>query len=151
MSVAAHRSVKETCADLFFVHIAPDAEILHVHDPHTTPAIESMALRSKLDAAGLRMKATKEMPPSIVAYWRLRNVLFLIEVAEESAAITPKRKLRLASMFGRCGAHCEFVTAFQSRNALQAEEDAETAWGTIHWFASEPSHMIHYGDTRGSK
>ena len=151
MNAVAHRPVKEACADLFFVHIAPDAEILHVHDPHTTRAIESMALQSKLHAAGLRMKAIKEMPPSIVAYWRSRNILFLIEVAEESGVINPKRKTQLESMFSRCGAHCEFVTGFQSRDALQELEEGETSWGTSHWFAAEPSHMIHYGDSRGAK
>lgn len=151
MNAVAHRPVKEACADLFFVHIAPDAEILHVHDLHTTRAIESMALQSKLHAAGLTMRVTKEMPPSIVAYWRARNILFLIEVAEESGVINPKRKSQLESMFSRCGAHCEFVTGFQSREALQELEQDETTWGTSHWFAAEPSHMIHYGGTRAAK
>ena len=151
MNAVAHRPVKEACADLFFVHIAPDAEILQVHDPRTTAASESMALQSKLHFVGLTMKVTKEMPPSIVAYSRSRNILFLIEVAEESGVINPKRKTQLESMFSRCGAHCEFVTGFQSRDALQELEEGETSWGTSHWFAAEPSHMIHYGGTRGAK
>lgn len=151
MNAVAYRPVKEACADLFFAHIAPDAEILHVHDPHKTRATESMALQSKLHAAGLRTKATKETLPSIVAYWRSRNILFLIEVAEESGVISQKRKSQLESMFSRSGAHCQFVTGFQNRDALQELEEAETSLGTIHWFAAEPSHMIHYGDTRGAK
>lgn len=151
MNAVAYRPVKEACADLFFSHIARDAEILHVHDAHTALAIESTALRSKLAAAGLKVPTIKATLPSIVAYCQTRNILFLIEVADETAAITKKRKSQLESMFGRCGAHCLFVTAFQSRDALQDWEEADISSGMIHWFASEPSHMIHYDDTRGPK
>ncbi len=97
------------------------------------------------------MKATKEVLPSIVAYWRSRNILFLIEVAEESGVISQKRKSQLESMFSHCGAHCKFVTGFQSRDDLQELEEAETSLGTTHWFVAEPSHMIHYGDKRDAK
>ena len=145
MNAVAHRPVKEACADLCFVHIAPDAEILHVHDPHTTPAIESRALRSKLAAAGWKVPAIKGSLPTIVAFCQTGNILFLIEVAEESAAITPKRKSQLTSVFGCRGARCLFVTAFQNRDALSGWEEADTSSGSIHWFAVDPSHAIHYG------
>lgn len=71
-----------------------------------------------------------------------------MEIAEDSAAINEKRKRKreLGSMFANCAAHCVCVTAIKNRDLLE-QDGADIAWGTIAWFAAEPSHRTHFGDT----
>jgi predicted transcriptional regulator len=146
MNAVAHRSVKEACIELFFFHIAPEAELLHVKADGESCESECSALRSKLAGLGLDVKPIAGTLPCIVAYSKLKNFLYLIEIAEDSAAINEKRKHELQSMFASCDAHCVFVTAIQNRDLLE-QDGAHIAWGTITWFAAEPTHMIHFGDT----
>jgi type II restriction enzyme len=146
VNVVAHQSVKESCIELFFFHIAPEADLLHVNTAGESRNSDCAALRSKLAAVGLDVKPVTGTLPCIVAFCKRKNFLYLIEIAEDSAAINEKRKRELEAMFANCDAHRVFVTAIQNRDLLE-QEGADIAWGTIAWFAAEPSHMIHFGDT----
>jgi BsuBI/PstI restriction endonuclease domain len=146
MKAVAHQSVKDACIELFFFHITPEAELLHVKADGECCESECSALRSKFAGLGLNVMPITGTLPCIVAFSRIKNFLYLIEIAEDSASINEKRKHQLESMFASCDAHCVFVTAIQNRDLLE-QEGADIAWGTIAWFAAEPSHMIHFGDT----
>jgi len=142
----AHQSVREACIELFFFHIAPGADLLHVDTEGESRNSECSALRSKLAAVGLGVKPITGTLPCIVAFCKRKNFLYLIEIAEDSAAINEKRKRELELMFASCDAHCVFITAIQNRDLLE-RDGADIGWGTIAWFAAEPSYMIHLGDT----
>jgi hypothetical protein len=144
MNVVAHQSVKDACIELFFFHIAPEAELLHVKADGESCENECSALRSKLVALALDVNPIVGTLPSIVAFSKGKNFLYLIEIAEDSAVINEMRKRELESMFARCDAHCVFVTAIQNRDLLE-QDGADIAWGTSAWFAAEPSHIIHFG------
>jgi hypothetical protein len=146
MKAVAHQFVKDACIELFFFHLAPEAELLHVKADGESCESECSALRSKLAGLGLDVKPINGTLPSIVAYSKLKNFLYLIEIAEDSAAINEKRKRELGSMFANCAAHRVFVTAIQNRDLME-QDGADIAWGTVAWFAAEPSHMIHFGNT----
>lgn len=146
MKIVAHQSVKEACIELFFFYIAPEAELLYVKADGESRKSDCALLRSKLAAVGLDVRPITGMLPSIIAFCKLKSFLYLIEIAEDSAAINEKRKHQLESMFASCGAHCVFVSAMQNRELL-GHDDANIAWGTRAWFAVEPGHIVHFGDT----
>jgi hypothetical protein len=145
MKAVAHQSVKDARIELFFFHLAPEAELLHVKADGESYESECSALRSKLAALALDVNPIVGTLPSIVAFSKLKNFLYLIEIAEDSAAINEKRKHELESMFASCVAHRVFVTAIQNRDLLE-QDGADIAWGTSAWFAAEPGHMIHLGE-----
>ncbi len=146
MNAVAHQSVKEACIELFFPQIASEAELLHVKAVSESCEIERAALRSKLAAEGMDGQSITGTLPCIVAFSRIKKFLYLIEIAEDAAVINEKRKRELETMFKSCDARCILVTAIQKRELLEEDGD-ELAWGTSAWFASEPSHMIHFGKT----
>lgn len=146
MNVVAHQSVKEACIELFFSYFAPDADLLHVKAGDESCEIEREALRSKLAALGLEVKSITGTLPCSVAFSRAKNFLYLIEIADNSTFIDEKRKCEFETMFKNGGARCILITAIQNRDLLE-QNGEEIAWGTSAWFAAEPSHMMHFGNT----
>ena len=102
MNVVAHQSVKDACIELFFFHIAPEAELLHVKANGESGERECFALRSKLAGFGLDVKPIIGKLPCIVAFSKLKKFLYLIEITEDSSAINERRKHELESMLVSC-------------------------------------------------
>jgi len=85
--------------------------------------------------------------PDIVIHDAGRNWLLLIEVVTSAGPVDGKRRKELKDLFKGCKAGLVFVTAFESRRAMQSFL-TQISWETEVWVAEDPDHIIHFDGER---
>jgi hypothetical protein len=122
---------------------APGGVVLYVGDTENKFAhVESEGL-AKL---GIKLDSAAKVPDLIV-YLRDKKWLLLIEAVTSAGPVDGKRRKELKDLFAGCRAGLVFVTAFESRRAMQAYV-SQIAWESEVWIADDPSHMIHFNGER---
>jgi len=85
--------------------------------------------------------------PDVVVHDIARNWLVLIEAVTSHGPVDGKRHGELAELFANSSAPLVYVTTFLDRQAMQRYLP-EIAWETEVWFASDPTHLLHFDGER---
>lgn len=104
-----------------------------------------------LDAAylariGVILDAAAKMP-DVVIHDVKRNWLVLIEAVTSAGPVDGKRRSELKQLFKGSTAGLVFVTAFETRKAMQAFL-GQISWESEVWIAEAPDHLIHFNGER---
>lgn len=91
----------------------------------------------------LRRFGTLEWPTTLQEY----HWLLLIEAVTSAGPVDGKRRKELKALFAGCKAGLVFVTAFETRRAMQSFL-SQIAWESEVWIAEDPEHMIHFNGER---
>ena len=101
---------------------------------------------SALTSLGINLDSEAK-PPDIVIHHAKRNLLFLIQAVISAGPVDGKRRKELKELFAGCEAGLVFVTAFETRRAMQSFL-SHIAWESEVWIAEDPDHMIHFNGER---
>lgn len=127
----------------FCPRFSPGATIVYIGDA------ESKFLH--LDAAYLEglgvVIAPSAKMPDVVVHDKKRNWLLLVEAVTSAGAVDWKRRNELKELFRGCKAGLVFVTAFETRRAMQSFL-SRISWETEVWVAEAPDHLIHFDGER---
>ncbi len=104
-----------------------------------------------LETAGLASLgvalASSAKIPDVIVHYPAKNWLLLIEAVTSAGPVDGKRRKELKDLFAGCKAGLVFVTAFETRRAMQSFV-AQIAWESEVWIAEDPDHMIHFNGDR---
>ena len=99
-----------------------------------------------LEGLGVVIAPAAKMP-DIVVHDARRNWLVLIEAVSTAGPVDGKRRKELKELFQGCRAGLVFVTAFETRAAMQGFL-SQISWETEVWIADNPDHLIHFNGER---
>ncbi len=85
--------------------------------------------------------------PDVIVHYRAKKWLLLIEAVTSAGPVDGKRRKELKELFADCKAGLVFVTAFETRRAMQSFL-SHIAWESEVWIAEDPDHMIHFNGER---
>ncbi|HEV2454218.1 MAG TPA: BsuBI/PstI family type II restriction endonuclease [Verrucomicrobiae bacterium] len=100
----------------------------------------------RLKSLGVTLDSAAKIPDVIVQY-PAKNWLLLIEAVTSAGPVDGKRRKELKELFTGCKAGLVFVTAFETRRAMQSFI-SQIAWESEVWLAEDPDHMIHFNGER---
>ena len=122
---------------------APGGHVLYIGDTEN----KFVHLESeRLSALGVTLDSAAKIPDVIVHY-TVKNWLLLIEAVTSAGPVDGKRRKELKELFVGCKAGLVFVTAFETRRAMQMFV-SQIAWESEVWIAEDPDHMIHFNGER---
>jgi len=99
-----------------------------------------------LTALGVTLDSAAKIP-DVIVHDTKRNWLLLIEAVTSAGPVDGKRRKELKGLFAGCKAGLVFVTAFETRKAMQSFV-SHIAWESEVWIAEDPDHMIHFNGER---
>lgn len=99
-----------------------------------------------LAALGVTLDSAAKIP-DVIVHDTKRNWLLLIEAVTSAGPVDGKRRKELKDLFAGCKAGLVFVTAFETRRAMQSFV-SHIAWESEVWIAEDPDHMIHFNGER---
>jgi hypothetical protein len=99
-----------------------------------------------LASLGVSLAAAAKMP-DVIVHHTAKNWLLLIEAVTSVGPVDGKRRKELKELFAHCRAGLVFVTAFETRRAMQSFLP-QIAWESEVWVAEDPEHMIHFNGER---
>jgi hypothetical protein len=85
--------------------------------------------------------------PDVIVHYIAKNWLLLIEAVTSAGPVDGKRRKELKELFAGCKAGLVFVTAFETRRAMQSFL-SQIAWESEVWISEDPDHMIHFNGER---
>ncbi|MDQ6765320.1 MAG: hypothetical protein M3Z22_04365 [Verrucomicrobiota bacterium] len=100
----------------------------------------------RLAALGVTLDSAAKIP-DVIVHHTAKNWLQLIEAATSAGPVDGKRRKELKQLFAGCTAGLVFVTAFETRRAMQTFSSL-IAWESEVWIADDPDHMIHFNGER---
>jgi len=127
----------------FCPRFAPGATVVYIGDA------ESKFLHLEaayLQGLGVVIAPSAKMP-DVVVHDAKRNWLLLIEAVTSAGAVDWKRRNELKELFKACRAGLVFVTAFETRRAMQSFVPL-ISWETEVWIAENRDHLIHFDGER---
>jgi hypothetical protein len=117
---------------------APGGVILYIGDTENKFVnLESGHLAS----LGIVLNPAAKMP-DVVIHDPTKNWLLLIEAVTSAGPVDGKRRKELKELFAGFQAGLVFVTAFETRRAMQTFL-SQIAWESEVWIAEDPDHMIN--------
>jgi hypothetical protein len=99
-----------------------------------------------LASLGVTLNSAAKIP-DVIIYYAAKNWLLLIEAVTSAGPVDGKRRKELKELFAGCKAGLVFVTAFETRRAMQSFV-SHIAWESEVWIADDPDHMIHFNGER---
>jgi hypothetical protein len=123
----------------FCPHFVPGGVVAYIGDTENKFAHLEADYLAKL---GVALDSAAKMPDVIVHCVR-RNWLLLIEAVTSAGPVDGKRRKELKELFSGSTAGLVFVTAFNTRRAMQSFL-SQIAWESEVWIAEDPAHMIHF-------
>ncbi len=124
-------------------HWFPGSVCLYAHYTHEQPTHFNEARFADL---GIQLNAAAKMP-DVVIHDVKRNWLILIEAVTSAGPVDDKRRSGLKQLFKGSTAGLVFVTAFETRKAMQAFL-GQISWESEVWIAEAPDHLIHFNGER---
>jgi adenine-specific DNA-methyltransferase len=125
--------------DEFYPRFTPGGRVIFVSDGGEKPIF---CLTQYLARLGLHFQAWHDMP-NVVIHHAAKGWLTLVDAASTRGPITVERRENLKKLFKGHKADLIFVTAFDSRQAMQCSL-TRIAWWTDVWLIEEPDHLIHF-------
>jgi hypothetical protein len=95
---------------------------------------------------GVALDAAAKMP-DVVIHDVKRNWLILVEAVTSAGPVDGKRRSELKQLFKGSTAGLVFVTAFETRKAMQSFL-GQISWESEVWIAEAPDHLIHFNGER---
>jgi hypothetical protein len=95
---------------------------------------------------GVKIDSAAKMP-DVVVHDTVRNWLLLIEAVTSAGWVDGKRRKELKDLFQQSTAGLVFVTAFETRQAMQSHI-TKISWETEVWIAEDAEHLIHLNGER---
>jgi hypothetical protein len=133
------KAIVEHFASIF----TPGGVVAYLGDTETKFLHLDIAYLAKL---GIKLNAAAKMP-DVVIHDVKRNWLVLIEAVTSAGPVDGKRRSELKQLFKGATAGLVFVTAFETRKAMQAFV-GQISWESEVWIAEAPEHMIHFNGER---
>ncbi|HWY74586.1 MAG TPA: BsuBI/PstI family type II restriction endonuclease [Verrucomicrobiae bacterium] len=127
----------------FCPRFAPGATVVYIGDAENKFLHLEAAY---LQGLGVVIAPSAKMP-DVVVHDTKRNWLMLVEAVASAGAVDWKRRKELKELFQGCRAGLVFVTAFETRRAMQSFL-SQISWETEVWVAESPSHLIHFDGER---
>jgi hypothetical protein len=127
----------------FCSRFAPGATVVYIGD--TENKFEHLQT-DYLAGLGVKIDSAAKMP-DLVVHDTARNWLLLIEAVTSAGPVDGKRRKELKELFRGSKAGLVFVTAFETRRAMQSFL-AHISWETEVWVADAPDHLIHFNGER---
>ena len=122
---------------------APGGAIIYIGDTENKFVhLEAESLKS----LGIVLDSAAKIP-DVMVYHAARNWLLLIEAVTSAGPVDGKRRKELKELFTGCKAGLVFVTAFETRRAMQSFA-SQIAWESEVWIAEDAEHMIHFNGER---
>jgi hypothetical protein len=137
-----NRLIKQIIEE-FCPRFAPGATVVYIGDA------ESKFLHLEaayLEGLGVVIAPSAKMP-DVAVHDTKRNWFLLIEAVTSAGAVDWKRRRELKELFTGCKAGLVFVTAFETRRAMQSFLPM-ISWETEVWIAESPDHLIHFDGER---
>lgn len=143
LSAGGQNPLIKAVIEQFCPAFAPAGIVLYIGDTED----KFVHLEAKaLAALGVTLDSAAKIPDVIVHY-KAKNWLLLIEAVASAGPVDGKRRKELKDLFAGCTAGLVFVTAFETRRAMQAFV-SQIAWESEVWIADDPDHMIHFNGER---
>lgn len=143
LSPGGQNPLIQTTIEQFCPAFAPGGTVLYIGDAENKFVhLEAAGLA----ALGVTLDSAAKIPDVIVHY-TAKNWLLLIEAVSSAGPVDGKRRKELKDLFAGCKAGLVFVTAFETRRAMQSFV-SQIAWETEVWIAEDPDHMIHFNGER---
>jgi hypothetical protein len=143
LSAGGQNPLIKAVVEEFCPRFTPGAAIAYVGDTETKFLHLEAAYLEKL---GIKLAAAAKMP-DIVAHDHRRNWLILVEAVTSAGPVDGKRRMELKELFKNSTAGLVFVTAFETRKAMQSFA-SQISWETEVWIAEYPDHLIHFNGER---
>jgi hypothetical protein len=143
LSPGGQNSLIKKIIEEFCPRFAPGATVVYIGDA------ESKFLHFEaayLEGLGVVIAPSAKMP-DVVVHDTKRNWLLLVEAVLSAGAVDWKRRNELKQLFKGCKAGLVFVTAFESRRAMQTFLPL-ISWETEVWVAEASDHLIHFDGER---
>jgi hypothetical protein len=122
---------------------APGGVVLYIGDTESKFVhLETLSLA----ALGVTLDASAKIP-DVILHEPKRNWLLLVEAVTSGGPVDGKRRKELKELFAGCKAGLVFVTAFETRRAMQTFA-SQIAWESEVWVSEDPDHMIHFNGER---
>lgn len=122
---------------------APGGVVLYIGDTENKSAHLKTAGLTEL---GVTLDSAAKIP-DVIVHDTKRNWLLLIEAVTSAGPVDGKRRKELKDLFAGCKAGLVFVTAFETRKAMQSFV-SHISWESEVWIAEDPDHMIHFNGER---
>lgn len=133
------KAVVEHFAPIF----TPGGVVAYIGDTETKFLHLETAYLAKL---GIILDAAAKMP-DVVIHDVKRNWLVLIEAVTSAGPVDGKRRSELKQLFKESTAGLVFVTAFETRKAMQSFL-SQISWESEVWIAEAPEHLVHFNGQR---
>lgn len=138
-----HNLIQKQVIEIMLEKFAPGSQLVYTGDTETRAKFFDADLAKRLDL----MPLFKEKMPDVVAWYPVKEWLFIIEAVTSTGHIGPSKKEHLEALLGNRKSNTVFVTAFLNRAAFHRFSH-DIAWETEVWIANEPNHMIHFNGDR---
>ena len=133
------KAVVESFASIF----TPAGVVVYLGDTETKFLHLDTTYLAKL---GITLGAAAKMP-DVVIHDERRNWLVLVEAVTSAGPVDGKRRSELKQLFKGSSAGLVFVTAFETRKAMQSFL-GQISWESEVWIAEAPEHLIHFNGER---
>lgn len=141
LSYGEHNALQKAIIEVFLPLFGFGAEVLYVGDTK-----DKFLYLDEAELKKLRFFTLKhEELPDVVAYSKVKNLLYLIEAYHSSGEWNEirVRKIKRRLEETGCKANVVFFTAFESKNAFR-QKAKDIAWETEVWIADSPEHLVHF-------
>jgi hypothetical protein len=143
LSPGGQNPLMKAIIEEFCAIFTPGGHILYIGDTENKFVhLEAPAL----EALGVVLGPAAKIP-DVIIYYRKKNWLLLIEAVTSAGPVDGKRRSELKKLFADSKAGLVFVTAFETRRAMQSFV-SQIAWESEVWIAENPEHMIHFNGER---
>jgi type II restriction enzyme len=139
LSKGEHNQLQREIIEEFLPRFGNGCEVLYIGDT----ANKILHIEEKKLNDLHFFKLSHDELPDIIAYDKLRNWLYLIEVVYSSGPMSETRVLELKKLLRDCKAELIFVTTFISRSEFK-KWILDIAWETEVWTADNPDHLVHF-------
>lgn len=139
LSYGEHNQLQKAIIENFLQIFGKGCEVLYVGDTDNKQLHKD---EKKLKELGFFDLEHDELP-DVVAYNKLKNLLFLVEAFHCTGQWDNTRLLKIQRKLADCKANVVFVTAFETFAQFKTYS-ATIAWETEVWIAEIPEHMIHF-------
>ncbi len=143
LSAGGQNPLIKAVVEQFCPRFTPGGIVAYVGDTATK---HSHLQSDHLAGLGITLEAAEKMPDVVIHDIR-RQWLVLIEAVTSAGPVDGKRRLELKRLFRSPVAGLVFVTAFETRRAMQGFL-GNISWESEVWIAEAPDHLIHFNGER---
>ena len=143
LSPGGQNPLIKSIIEQFCSAFAPGGKVLYIGDTEN----KFVHLETeRLAALGVTLDSAAKIP-DVIVHHTAKNWLLLIEAVTSAGPVDGKRRKELKELFVGCQVGLVFVTAFETRRAMQTFS-SQIAWESEVWIADDPDHMIHFNGER---